>query len=121
MLASGVHVLEYNRVVQESVFEQLRVVRQGQLRIVFSTDVKVSRDASTFVKVLALQSVRGFRNSNSRVGCRRLRAVRQGQLRIVFSTDVKVGSRVGVFVVFWGILGILRIKGFYRVSKLGCH
>jgi hypothetical protein len=41
MLASEVHILEYHRAVQESVFDQLRVVRHGQLRIVFSTDEKV--------------------------------------------------------------------------------
>jgi hypothetical protein len=53
MLASGVHILEYHRAVQESVFDQLRVVRHGQLRIVFSTDEKV-RTVSTSELVVGL-------------------------------------------------------------------
>uniref|UniRef100_A0A7I4BBI5 Uncharacterized protein n=1 Tax=Physcomitrium patens TaxID=3218 RepID=A0A7I4BBI5_PHYPA len=40
-LASGQTVLEYGKAIQESVFEQLRVVREGQLRIVFSAELKV--------------------------------------------------------------------------------
>lgn len=39
--SSGQIVLEYAKATQESVFEQLRVVRDGQLRIVFSPDLKV--------------------------------------------------------------------------------
>ena len=38
---SGQIVLDYAKAIQESVFEQLRVVRDGQLRIVFSPDLKV--------------------------------------------------------------------------------
>lgn len=38
---SGVMMLEYGKAVQESVYEQLRVVREGQLRIVFTQDLKV--------------------------------------------------------------------------------
>lgn len=41
--ASGHMVLKYGKAIQESVFEQLRVVREGQLRIVFSAEWKVSR------------------------------------------------------------------------------
>ena len=37
----GQIVLDYAKAIQESVFEQLRVVRDGQLRIVFSPDLKV--------------------------------------------------------------------------------
>lgn len=40
-LPSGVMVLEYGKAVQESVYEQLRVVREGQLRITFANDLKV--------------------------------------------------------------------------------
>ncbi|KAG0501745.1 hypothetical protein HPP92_001817 [Vanilla planifolia] len=40
--ASGQIVLDYAKAVQESVFEQLRVVRDGQLRIVFNPDLKIS-------------------------------------------------------------------------------
>ncbi|KAK7845729.1 putative transcriptional regulator slk2 [Quercus suber] len=32
---------EYGKAVQESVYEQLRVVREGQLRIIFSQDLKI--------------------------------------------------------------------------------
>ncbi|XP_077214301.1 transcriptional corepressor SEUSS-like [Tasmannia lanceolata] len=39
--ASGQIVLDYQKAIQESVFEQLRVVRDGQLRIVFSSDLKI--------------------------------------------------------------------------------
>lgn len=39
--ASGQIVLDYAKAIQESVFEQLRVVRDGQLRIIFSPDLKV--------------------------------------------------------------------------------
>ncbi|CAA2979504.1 Hypothetical predicted protein [Olea europaea subsp. europaea] len=38
---SGQIVLDYSKAIQESVFEQLRVVRDGQLRIVFSPDLKI--------------------------------------------------------------------------------
>ena len=34
-------VLDYTKAIQESVFEQLRVVREGHLRIVFNQDLKV--------------------------------------------------------------------------------
>ncbi|CAH8319969.1 unnamed protein product [Eruca vesicaria subsp. sativa] len=39
--SSGHIVLEYAKATQESVFEHLRVVRDGQLRIVFSPDLKI--------------------------------------------------------------------------------
>ncbi|KAK4791867.1 hypothetical protein SAY86_022302 [Trapa natans] len=38
---SGIMVLEYGKAVLESVYEQLRVVREGQLRIVFANDLKI--------------------------------------------------------------------------------
>ena len=40
--SSGQIVLDYAKAIQESVFEQLRVVRDGQLRIVFSPELKVA-------------------------------------------------------------------------------
>lgn len=40
-LPSGMMVLEYEKAVQESVYEQIRVVREGQLRITFSQDLKI--------------------------------------------------------------------------------
>nr|XP_043614849.1 transcriptional corepressor SEUSS [Erigeron canadensis] len=39
--SSGQIVLDYAKAIQESVFEQLRVVRDGQLRIVFTPDLKI--------------------------------------------------------------------------------
>ncbi|CAJ1971980.1 unnamed protein product [Sphenostylis stenocarpa] len=39
--SSGQIVLDYAKAIQESVFEQLRIVRDGQLRIVFSPDLKI--------------------------------------------------------------------------------
>ncbi|PKU70913.1 transcriptional corepressor SEUSS [Dendrobium catenatum] len=39
---SGQIVLDYAKAVQESVFEQLRVVRDGQLRIIFNSDLKIA-------------------------------------------------------------------------------
>lgn len=39
--ASGLMMLEYTKAVQECVYEQLRVVREGQLRIVFTRDLKI--------------------------------------------------------------------------------
>jgi hypothetical protein len=39
--ASGQIILDYTKAIQESVFEQLRVVREGHLRIVFNPDLKV--------------------------------------------------------------------------------
>ncbi|CBI19953.3 unnamed protein product, partial [Vitis vinifera] len=39
--SSGQIILDYAKAIQESVFEQLRVVREGQLRIVFSPDLKI--------------------------------------------------------------------------------
>ena len=41
-LSSGLMMLEYAKAVQESVYEQLRVVREGQLRIIFTPDLKVN-------------------------------------------------------------------------------
>ncbi|CAL9179330.1 unnamed protein product [Musa hybrid cultivar] len=41
--AAGQIVLQYAKAVQESVFEQLRVAREGHLRIVFSPELKVNR------------------------------------------------------------------------------
>nr|DAD48010.1 TPA_asm: hypothetical protein HUJ06_017947 [Nelumbo nucifera] len=38
---SGIMILEYGKAVQESVYEHLRVVREGQLRIVFTHDLKI--------------------------------------------------------------------------------
>ena len=38
---SGIMMLEYGKAVQESVYEQLRVVREGQLRIIFAQDLKI--------------------------------------------------------------------------------
>lgn len=40
--ASGQIVLDYAKAIQESVFEQLRVVRDGQLRVVFNSDLKIA-------------------------------------------------------------------------------
>ncbi|CAK7337202.1 unnamed protein product [Dovyalis caffra] len=40
-LPSGIMMLEYAKAVQESVYEQLRVVREGQLRIIFTHDLKI--------------------------------------------------------------------------------
>ena len=40
-LSSGHMVLEYGKAVQESIFEHLRVVREGQLRIIFTAELKV--------------------------------------------------------------------------------
>ncbi|XP_076960476.1 transcriptional corepressor SEUSS-like [Bidens hawaiensis] len=39
--SSGQIVLDYAKAIQESVFEQLRVVRDGQLRIVFTPELKI--------------------------------------------------------------------------------
>ncbi|XP_074371262.1 transcriptional corepressor SEUSS-like [Apium graveolens] len=39
--SSGQIVLDYEKAIQESVFEQLRVVRDGRLRLVFSSDLKI--------------------------------------------------------------------------------
>ncbi|XP_059667032.1 probable transcriptional regulator SLK2 [Cornus florida] len=38
---SGIMMLEYGKAVQETVYEQLRVVREGQLRIIFTPDLKI--------------------------------------------------------------------------------
>lgn len=38
---SGQIVLDYAKAIQESVFEQLRVVRDGHLRLIFSSDLKI--------------------------------------------------------------------------------
>lgn len=46
--SSGQIVLDYAKAIQESVFEQLRVVRDGQLRIVFSSDLKVIQHSNFF-------------------------------------------------------------------------
>ncbi|KAI4997644.1 hypothetical protein ZWY2020_052986 [Hordeum vulgare] len=40
--ASGQIVLDYTKAIQESVFDQLRVVREGHLRIIFNPDLKIA-------------------------------------------------------------------------------
>ena len=40
-LSSGIMVLEYEKAVQESVYEHLHIVREGQLRIIFTPELKV--------------------------------------------------------------------------------
>lgn len=40
-LPSGLMMLEYEKAVQESVYDQVRVVREGKLRIIFTYDLKV--------------------------------------------------------------------------------
>ncbi|CAM8996598.1 unnamed protein product [Rhodiola kirilowii] len=39
--SSGIMMLEYGKAVQESVYEQLRVVREGRLRIIFTQELKI--------------------------------------------------------------------------------
>lgn len=41
-LPSGIIVLEYEKVVHESVYEHLRVAREGKLRVTFTPELKVS-------------------------------------------------------------------------------
>ncbi|XP_010546085.1 PREDICTED: probable transcriptional regulator SLK2 [Tarenaya hassleriana] len=38
---SGIMILEYEKAVQESVYEHFRVVREGHLRIIFSQELKI--------------------------------------------------------------------------------
>ncbi|KAF7131974.1 hypothetical protein RHSIM_Rhsim09G0196500 [Rhododendron simsii] len=38
---SGIMMLDYGKAVQESVYEQLRVIREGQLRVIFTADLKI--------------------------------------------------------------------------------
>ncbi|KAK9063221.1 hypothetical protein SSX86_017091 [Deinandra increscens subsp. villosa] len=38
---SGIMVLEYGQAVQESIYEQLRVVREGRLKVIFTPDLKI--------------------------------------------------------------------------------
>lgn len=49
---SGIMVLEYGKVVQETIYEQLRVVRQGQLKVLFTPDLKVSYILITYVLLI---------------------------------------------------------------------
>ncbi|KAL8160255.1 hypothetical protein V2J09_001792 [Rumex salicifolius] len=38
---SGIMMLEYGKAVQESVYDQVRIIREGHLRIIFSQDLKI--------------------------------------------------------------------------------
>ncbi|XP_076957556.1 putative transcriptional regulator SLK2 [Bidens hawaiensis] len=38
---SGIMMLEYGKAVQESIYEQLRVVREGRLKVIFTPDLKI--------------------------------------------------------------------------------
>ncbi|XP_073111945.1 probable transcriptional regulator SLK3 [Elaeis guineensis] len=40
-LPTGMMVLDYAKAVQESVYEQVRVVHEGQMRIIFMPDLKI--------------------------------------------------------------------------------
>ncbi|KAL0304224.1 UNVERIFIED_CONTAM: putative transcriptional regulator SLK2 [Sesamum radiatum] len=66
---SGMMMLEYAKAVQESVYEQLRVVREGQLRIIFTPDLKIAEvvnsmkdlmDFSTEKKVGPIEGLKNF-------------------------------------------------------------
>lgn len=48
---SGMMMLEYKKAIQESVYDQTRVVREGQLRIIFTSELKVSDFFFWMVKV----------------------------------------------------------------------
>jgi LIM-domain binding protein len=41
-LSTGIMVLEYAKAVQESVYEHVRVIHEGRLRIIFTPELKVS-------------------------------------------------------------------------------
>lgn len=41
-------MLEYAKAVQQSIYEQLRVVREGHLRIIFAPDLKVTLNKDQF-------------------------------------------------------------------------
>lgn len=43
---SGLLMLEYGKVVQESIYENFRIVHEGILRVIFRPDLKVSSTAS---------------------------------------------------------------------------
>nr|XP_027083914.1 probable transcriptional regulator SLK3 [Coffea arabica] len=40
-LSSGIMMLEYGKAIQESIYEQFRVVREGKLRVIFRHDLKI--------------------------------------------------------------------------------
>lgn len=40
--ASGIMLLEYKKVTQKSIYDHIHVVREGQLRIIFTPDLKVN-------------------------------------------------------------------------------
>jgi LIM-domain binding protein len=40
-LSTGIMVLEYAKAVQESVYEHVRVIHEGRLRIIFTPELKV--------------------------------------------------------------------------------
>jgi hypothetical protein len=44
-------MLEYAKAVQESVYEQLRVVREGQLRVIFTQDLKVNMITVSYTSI----------------------------------------------------------------------
>ena len=62
--SSGQIILDYAKAIQESVFEQLRVVREGQLRIVFSTDLKVKLINKPLIYYLKKKSLLFTTNHN---------------------------------------------------------
>lgn len=41
---SGHMMLDYEKAVQESVYEQLRVIHEGRLKVIFSPDLKVDHN-----------------------------------------------------------------------------
>lgn len=45
-LPSGLIMLEYGKAVQESIYENFRIVHEGPLRVIFRPDLKVSSTAS---------------------------------------------------------------------------
>jgi hypothetical protein len=65
-LSSGLMVLEYGKAIQESIFEHLRVVREGQLRIIFSPELKVCMRFATQIYIclhMFSQSLVSFKSS----------------------------------------------------------
>ncbi|KAI3671834.1 hypothetical protein L1987_57324 [Smallanthus sonchifolius] len=72
---SGIMVLEYGQAVQESIYEQLRVIREGELKVVFTPDLKILtwEFSARRHEELLLRRLVALQGCDGRAACKELR------------------------------------------------
>ncbi|KAE8709704.1 putative transcriptional regulator SLK3 [Hibiscus syriacus] len=116
---SGIMRLEYGKAVQESVYEQLRVVHEGQLRIVFTQDLKIlswefcaRRHEELFPRRLVAPQV----NQLLQVAQKCQSTISEGGSERVSQQDLQTNSNMWISEVVNSMKGLI---DFCREHKVG--